>query len=207
MAFASVASPAYPAAAEPSALRDRPSYRIVPSRYLARTVGTVLSLAVIAAILNSVLGNPRWGWPVFAEWFFSEPVLAGLGRTLLLTAVGATFGFLLGAGLALARVSGSPLLAALSWGYVWLFRSIPLIVLLLLLNNLGHLYETITLGVPFTEISLFSYQTTHLLTPFAAAVVFMEAGRILETGTPAGIFGAPGTPAPKSSCQRSFEPT
>lgn len=31
--------------------------------------------------------------------------------------------------LALARVSGSPLLAAVSWGYVWLFRSIPLLVL------------------------------------------------------------------------------
>ncbi|WP_315974997.1 amino acid ABC transporter permease/ATP-binding protein [Microvirga yunnanensis] len=145
--------------------------RIVPAKYPARTVGTVLSLVVIFAILNSVFSNPRWGWDVFAEWFFAEPVLAGLGRTLLLTALGATFGFLLGTGLALARVSGSPLLASLSWGYVWLLRSIPLIVLLLILNNLGYLYETITLGVPFTDISFFSYQTTQLLTPFAAAVI------------------------------------
>ena len=151
--------------------RGRAHYRIVPAKYPARIVGTVLSLIVIFAILNSVLSNPRWGWDVFAEWFLAEPVLAGLGRTLLLTALCATFGFLLGTGLALARVSGSPLLASLSWGYVWLLRSIPLIVLLLFLNNLGYLYETITLGVPFTDISFFSYQTTQLLTPFAAAVI------------------------------------
>ncbi|WP_218780471.1 hypothetical protein, partial [Burkholderia mallei] len=23
---------------------------------------------LIALVLNSVLGNPQWGWPVFAEW-------------------------------------------------------------------------------------------------------------------------------------------
>jgi polar amino acid transport system permease protein len=156
---------------ERSALKSTVNLRIVPAKYPARAIGTVFSLIVIFAILNSVFSNPRWGWVVFAEWFFAEPVLAGLGRTLLLTALGATFGFLLGTGLALARVSGSPLLASLSWSYVWLLRSIPLIVLLLILNNLGYLYETITLGVPFTDISFFSYQTTQLLTPFAAAVI------------------------------------
>jgi polar amino acid transport system permease protein len=97
--------------------------------------------------------------------------LEGLGRTLLLTALGAGFGFALGGVLALARVSSSPLLAALSWTYIWLFRSIPLIVLLLILNNLGYLYETIGLGVPFTSITLFSWNTTRLITPFDAAVL------------------------------------
>ena len=90
---------------ERSAVKSKAHFRIVPAKYPARTIGTVFSLIVIFAILNSVFSNPRWGWDVFAEWFFAEPVLAGLGRTLLLTALGATFGFLLGTGLALARVS------------------------------------------------------------------------------------------------------
>ncbi|RWR34622.1 amino acid ABC transporter permease/ATP-binding protein [Sinirhodobacter populi] len=145
--------------------------RVVPVRHRARTIGSVAAVIVLIAILNSVLGNPRWGWPVFAEWFLSEPVLLGLGRTLLLTALGAVFGFALGTVLALARVSGSPLLAALAWGFIWLFRSLPLIVLLLILNNLGYLYETVSLGVPFTDISFFSYGTTQLMTPFLAAVL------------------------------------
>ncbi|AWH25162.1 amino acid ABC transporter permease/ATP-binding protein [Stenotrophomonas sp. YAU14D1_LEIMI4_1] len=148
-----------------------PALKIVPARHPLQVVGTLLALALILIGLQSVLGNPRWGWGTFAEWFFAKPVLEGLGRTLLLTALGTGLGFALGTLLALARVSGSPLLAAVSWGYVWLFRSIPLLVLLLLLNNLGYLYSTIELGVPFTGMSLFSYPTTQLIGVFTAAVL------------------------------------
>ncbi len=151
--------------------RDFSGFRVVPARYPARTAGTVFAGLVIAGVLYSVLSNPRWGWDVFAEWFFAEPVLVGLGRTLLLTLLGTVLGFLVGTLLALARVSGSPLLSGLAWGYVWLFRSIPLIVLLLILNNLGYLYDTIWLGVPFTGITLVSWQTTQAITPFLAAVI------------------------------------
>ncbi|GAB3046652.1 ABC transporter permease subunit [Stenotrophomonas tumulicola] len=148
-----------------------PALRIVPARHPLQLFGTLLALALILVGLQSVLGNPRWGWGTFAEWFFARPVLEGLARTLWLTALGTGLGFALGTLLALARVSGSPLLSAVSWGYVWLFRSIPLLVLLLLLNNLGYLYSTIELGVPFTDISLFSYPTTQLISVFTAAVL------------------------------------
>ncbi|MET5116125.1 ABC transporter permease subunit, partial [Burkholderia pseudomallei] len=79
-------------------------------------------------------------------------MLSGLARTLLLTALGALIGFALGVPLALARVSRSPLLAACAGAFIWLFRSIPLIVLLLFLISLGYLYEHVRLGVPFTGI-------------------------------------------------------
>lgn len=157
--------------AKPVAKGDYSHFKIVPARYPARTFGTVLAILIILAVAHSTLTNERWGWPVFAEWFFAEPVLVGLGRTLLLTALGTIFGFALGTALALARVSGSPLLAGVSWTYVWIFRSIPLIVLLLILNNLGYLYETIWIGVPYTEISFYSWSTTQLITPFFAAVL------------------------------------
>ncbi|AWN55257.1 amino acid ABC transporter permease/ATP-binding protein [Methylobacterium sp. 17Sr1-1] len=161
--------PAQARAASPG--RDFSGFRVVPARYPARTIGTIFAGLVIAGVLYSVLTNPRWGWDVFAEWFFAEPVLVGLGRTLLLTALGTVLGFLFGTLLALARVSGSPLLSGLAWSYVWLFRSIPLIVLLLILNNLGYLYDTIWIGVPFTGITLASWQTTQAITPFLAAVL------------------------------------
>ncbi len=148
---------------------DYSRYRIVPARHPGRTAGTIFAALVIAVVLYSTFTNPRWGWGVFAEWFFAEPVLVGLGRTLLLTALAAVSGSILGTALALARVSKSPLLASLSWGYIWLLRSIPMIVLLLVLNNLGYLYETISIGVPFSDKVLFDYPTTQLLTPFAAA--------------------------------------
>ena len=146
-------------------------HTIVPARHPARALGTLVAGLALAAILASILGNPRWGWPVFAGWFLSEPVIVGLGRTLLLTALGTLFGSTLGLAIALARMSGAPLLKGVAFGYVWLFRSIPLIVLLLLLNNLGYLYATISLGVPLTDITFASWSTTALISPFAAAVI------------------------------------
>ncbi|CAN7306421.1 amino acid ABC transporter permease/ATP-binding protein [Rhizobium sp. LjRoot30] len=153
--------------AEPG--QDYSRYRIVPARHPGRLAGTIFAAIVIVAVLYSTFTNPRWGWGVFAEWFFAEPVLVGLGRTLLLTVLAAISGSILGTGLALARVSRSPLLSGLSWGYIWLLRSIPIIVLLLILNNLGYLYETVTIGIPFTDTVFINYPTVQLLTPFAAA--------------------------------------
>ena len=149
--------------------QDYSRYRIIPARHPGRLAGTIFAGLVIAVVLYSTFTNPRWGWNVFAEWFFAEPVLAGLGRTLLLTVLATISGSVLGTALALARVSKSPLLSGVSWGYVWLLRSIPLIVLLLILNNLGYLYETIRIAEPFTGTVLLDYPTMQLLTPFAAA--------------------------------------
>ena len=154
-----------------SSARDQASLRIVPARHPWRIVGSAAAAFIIAVSLHSIFTNERWGWAVFAQFFFSEPVLVGLGRTLLLTAVASVIGFLLGGLLAFARVSKSPLLSGLSWGYIWLLRSIPLIVLLLVLNNLGYLYATINLGVPFTNILFAQFDTVQTLSPFAVAVI------------------------------------
>ncbi|WP_175779653.1 amino acid ABC transporter permease/ATP-binding protein [Burkholderia anthina] len=154
-----------------SAAPDYAQYRVVPARHPARAIGTVSAIVLIATVLYSVLDNPHWGWHVFAQWFFSEAVLAGLGQTLLLTALGAVLGFALAIPLALARLSRSPLLSACAWAYIWLFRSIPTIVLLLLLNNLGYLYDTVRLAIPFTNIVLLHGPTTDLITPFMAAIL------------------------------------
>jgi polar amino acid transport system permease protein len=151
--------------------KDYVRYRIVPAKHPWRIVGSLVAAFVIAVSLHSIFTNERWGWAVFAQFFFSEPVLVGLGRTLLLTLLASVVGFLLGGLLAFARVSKSPLLSGISWGYIWLLRSIPLIVLLLVLNNLGYLYATINLGVPFTNILFAQFDTVQTFSPFAVAVV------------------------------------
>jgi polar amino acid transport system permease protein len=114
-------------------------------------------------VLNSVLSNPRWGWDVFAEWFFAEPVLAGLGRTLLLTLLGADLGFLLGTVLALARVS-----ARRCWrgSVLGLCLAVPLDPADRAAADPEQsrlsLRDGLTLGIPFTDITFFSYPTTQL---------------------------------------------
>ncbi len=129
----------------------------------------MLALALILIGLQSVLGNPRWGWGTFAEWFFARPVLEGLGRTLLLTALGTGLGFALGTLLALARVSGPPLLSAVSW----LCVVVPLdsATRAVVAVEPWAICTAPSNWAPFTGISLFSYPTTQLIGVFTAAVL------------------------------------
>ena len=150
---------------------DYSRYRVVPARHPWRAVGTVVAVLILGVTLYSILANPKWGWDIFAQYFVSEPVLVGLARTVLLTVLASIFGFLLGGTLAFARVSKSPLLAGISWGYIWLLRSVPLIVLLLILNNLGYLYTTLDIGIPFTGILFAQYNLVEVLSPFAVALI------------------------------------
>jgi len=56
-----------------------------------------------------------------------------------------------------------------SWTYVWVFRSVPLIVNLLFWYNIAYLYKRLEVGIPFGP-SLFGFETLDLLGPMTAAV-------------------------------------
>ncbi len=120
--------------------------KVVPARYPLRVVGALVALLVLAVVIQSVAFNPRWEWGVFARWFFDPVILEGLGQTLLLTLLGTVLSVIFGGLLALARLSSSWLLSSLAWGYIWLFRSLPLIVVLIILYNFSYLYDTLSLG-------------------------------------------------------------
>ncbi|WPO97285.1 amino acid ABC transporter permease [Buttiauxella sp. HR94] len=145
--------------------------KVIPARYPLRTVGAFVALFVLAIVVQSVAFNPRWEWHVFARWFFDPTILYGVGQTLLLTLLGTVLSVLIGGLLALARLSSSWLLSSLAWGYIWLFRSLPLIVVLIILYNFSYLYDTLTIGIPFTTISWGQFETINVLGQFSTAVV------------------------------------
>ncbi|MTD26519.1 amino acid ABC transporter permease [Erwinia sorbitola] len=145
--------------------------RVVPARYPLRLVGAAIALFILAVVIQSVAFNPRWEWGVFAQWFFAPAILSGLGQTLLLTLIASLLSILLGVGLALARLSPSWLLSGLAFGYIWLFRSLPLIVVLIILYNFSYLYDTLSLGIPFTPLTLVEYKTIDVLGQFSTAVI------------------------------------
>ena len=150
--------------AKASAVPDTPehaeSLRIVPHRRPGQWAAAVAVLALLALALTSVLRNEAFQWDVVADYFTSGAVLRGLWLTLWLTAVVMVLGFALGTLLAAARLSSNPVLRSVSWGYVWLFRSIPVLVQLLLWFNIGALYPQI-LGV----------RTVDLLGPVTVAII------------------------------------
>lgn len=152
-------------------MRADETIKVVPARYPWRMAGAAVALFVLAVVAQSVAFNPRWEWGVFARWFFDPVILEGVGQTLLLTLIGTALSVLLGGLLALARLSPSWLLSGLAWAYIWLFRSLPLIVVLIVLYNFSYLYDTLSLGIPFTGIRWASYQTINVLGQFSTAVV------------------------------------
>ncbi|MER7950040.1 amino acid ABC transporter permease [Streptomyces sp. NPDC096079] len=137
-----------------------PSPRVVPTRRTGQWAAAVVVLVLLAFGLVSVVRNKAFQWDVVAEYFTSASVLRGLGLTLWLTALVMALGFVLGTLLAVLRLSANPVLRAVSWAYVWFFRSTPILVQLLFWFNIGVLYPQI-LGV----------NTVNLLGPVAVAVV------------------------------------
>ncbi|MFH8222326.1 amino acid ABC transporter permease [Streptomyces sp. NPDC018057] len=134
--------------------------RIVPRRRPGQWAAAAVVLVLLGLALVSVVRNKAFQWDVVADYFTSDSVLRGLWLTLWLTAVVMVLGFALGTLLAVFRLSANPVLRAVSRGYVWLFRSIPILVQLLLWFNIGALYP-----------SLFGVRTVDLLGPVTVAIV------------------------------------
>ncbi|GAA2131891.1 amino acid ABC transporter permease [Kitasatospora kazusensis] len=144
--------------------------RIVPRRRPGRLAASALALLVSAMVLNSVVRNRAFQWDVVGRYLTTASIAHGLLLTLWLTAAVMVLGFLLGTLFAVMRLSGNPVLRVLSWGYVWIFRSTPILVQLLFWFNIGALYPTLGLGIPFGPEFL-TVRTVNLFGPTLTAVI------------------------------------
>ncbi|MYZ33999.1 MULTISPECIES: amino acid ABC transporter permease [unclassified Streptomyces] len=142
-------SDAVPPGREPIPPRADEASRIVPRRHPGRWLSAVAALLVLAMAVNSVVRNQRFQWSVVGQYFTTPAVLDGLLLTLWLTAGVMVLGFVIGTVFAVLRLSANPVLRTISWGYVWIFRSTPLLVQLLFWFNIGALYPTLGIGIPF----------------------------------------------------------
>jgi polar amino acid transport system permease protein len=144
--------------------------RVVPARHPGRWLASGAVLVVVAMAVNALVTNPAWKWDVVGDHLLAPSVLRAVGTTLLLTALGIGVGFLFGTVLAVMRLSRNPLLQAVAWTYVWVFRSVPVILQLLFWYNLAILYRTLTVGVPFGP-GFAEFDTLQLVSPLAAATL------------------------------------
>jgi polar amino acid transport system permease protein len=144
--------------------------KVVPARHPGRWVATVAVAVLLAMVLHSLVTNPRWEWDIVGAYLTERSIVHGVLTTIELTLITAVLGFTLGTVLALMRLSRSPLLQAVSWGYTWVFRSVPLILQLLLWYNLAYLYKSLDVGIPFGP-GFFSFDTLSLIDKFGAAIL------------------------------------
>jgi polar amino acid transport system permease protein len=121
-------------------------------------------------LVHTLVANQRFQWSVVRRYFTSDSILHGLVLTLWLTTAVMVSGYLLGIGIAAMRLGHQPILRALSFGYVWLIRSVPPLVQLLFWYELASLYPRLSVGVPFGP-EFASVGTAHLFGGTLAAYV------------------------------------
>ncbi len=154
-------------------LAERP---ILPLRHPGRWIAAALVLVLLLNFGQTLFTNPAWEWAKVGKWLFSPAILTGLQLTLVATAISAVVSFAGGVLLALGRLSSNPVLSSVSWLYVWVFRSVPLILVLLFLYNLGNLYPTIGIGIPFGPQA--EFKTVNVLSDLTLGVIGLSLSEI-----------------------------
>lgn len=147
--------------------------KIVPVRHPGRWVAVAVALVLLAQLVHALATNPGLEWATFRQYFFDPSVLHGVWLTIQLTFYAALAGFAGGIVLAFMRLSPNPLLRVTAYAYVWVVRSVPLLVQVLFWFNISYLYSRLSLGVPFGP-EFFSFSTTHLVSSTSAAIIALS---------------------------------
>ena len=182
-----------------SELTEQPTGRpeeikAVPVRHPGRWIAAAIILVVGASLVRSAIvdtgPNRGFEWVWVGHYLFDSRILHGVVVTIRLTALAMVIGVVLGVLLAVMRLSPNPLVSGAAWVYIWFFRGTPLLVQILFWNNIGALYKTIVLGVPFGGPGLIHANPNSLI-PTSVAVVLalgLNEGAYMAEIVRAGII-------------------
>jgi polar amino acid transport system permease protein len=143
----------------------------VPLKHPWRWVIAAILVVAFAGLALSLWDNHNVDHPTIAQYIFSPRILSGVGLTLILTVVAMIVSSVLGVLLAVMRLSNNPVMNVMAWLYIWAFRGTPLLIQIVFWGYLGLLYSQITLGIPFTDFTVFSADTNTLIPAFTAGLL------------------------------------
>ena len=123
-----------------------------PLRHPGRWVLAAIVLGLAAWFVVGALTNEAYGWDTYRQYLFDTRIATAALHTLALTVLAMLIGVVLGATLAVMRMSPNPVLRGVAWVYLWIFRGTPVYVQLVFWGLLGSLYQSINVG--FAEIEL-----------------------------------------------------
>ncbi|MFF3499159.1 amino acid ABC transporter permease [Streptomyces sp. NPDC003247] len=139
--------------------------KAVPVRHYGRYVSAVVVLVLVALLVNAFATAEKIQWAAVGDKLFDSTVLAGAGRTLLISVLAMVVGVVLGIVLAVMRLSRNPVTSWVAWVYIWFFRGTPVYVQLLLWFNLALIFPLLNLGPIYKD------EMTDVMTPFMCALL------------------------------------
>lgn len=123
----------------------------VPLRHPWRNLLAFGLIFLLIAFVLDAAQREAYDWPAFATYLLDERVVAAAGVTLALTFLSMFGAIVIGIVLAVMRETSNPVLRAIAWGVIWFFRGTPVYVQLVFWGLLGTIYQSINVGIPFTE--------------------------------------------------------
>jgi polar amino acid transport system permease protein len=164
-----------------------------PRRHVGPWIGAAVVALGAAMLFQSFIVNPNYNWPVVMEYLLSAQVLSGLIWTIGLTVGSMLIGIVLGTVLAVMRRSQNQIVSAAAGLYIWFFRGTPLLVQLIFWYNLASLFPSLTLGIPFTSLTIASVSTNAVISSLTAALLGLGLNQAAYTAeiVRAGILSVP----------------
>lgn len=140
-------------------------------RRLSWWIWGIIGVFVVFGFVNFMITTPGWQWNVVGEYLFKPEILRGVTNTIWLTVLSALTGLVFGGVVAVLRMSQNPALRLAGTAFIWLMRAIPALVVLLFIFFLGALVPDLTIGIPFTDVTLLSVKTNDVINKFTAALI------------------------------------
>jgi polar amino acid transport system permease protein len=169
---------------------------VVPVRHVGRWVGSAVALLFVAMLVHTLLSRVatgqvrcatiagvrrchavmdwRFGWHEVGQYFTSREIVHGLFLTIEITVIAMVIGICLGVLIAIMRISHSRLLSSTAWTYTWFFRGTPVFVQILFWFNIGYLYHSLTIGLPFLNVTFLHIAVNSTFTPLVSGIVALS---------------------------------
>jgi polar amino acid transport system permease protein len=114
------------------------------------TVAVILIVLVVLFVLDAAQ-RKAYDWPDVGKYLFDQRISQAALVTLELTVLSMVIGIVLGLIVAVMRLSPNPVMKAVAWVYLWIFRGTPVYVQLVFWGLITLIYNSFIIGVPFVH--------------------------------------------------------
>ncbi|SCX10917.1 amino acid ABC transporter permease [Corynebacterium jeikeium] len=133
--------------------RRRPTEnKAIPLRHPGRWIAAVVLAALVVWFIISAARNDAYHWDTYFQYLLDTRIVKAAMHTIALTILAMIIGVVIGAIVAVLRMSPNPVLQGVAWLFLWVFRGTPVYVQLVFWGLLSSLYQSVSVG--FAEIDL-----------------------------------------------------
>lgn len=119
----------------------------VPLKHPGRWITAAILLVLTVIFIISSARNEAYHWDTYFQYLLDERIARAAVNTVIITVLAMAMGLIVGAAVAVLRMSPNPVLSGVAWLFLWIFRGTPVYVQLMLWGLVGSIYQVLNMGV------------------------------------------------------------